>query len=314
MGFVRTILGDILPKDMGFTYSHEHIVIDQSYPTQGNPDFLLGDLTLIIPEILELSKKGVKTMVDTMPINAGRNVLKLVEISKACNIQIIAPTGIHLGIYYPKYHWQFQYTEDEITRLLIDDVTLGIDEFDYNGPIVKRTEHKAGLVKFASGNESFNKHEQKLISTVLNCHLETHCPILTHTNQGLQALEQAEFFIKNGGNKDHIVLSHVDRNHDLGYINAVLETGVSLEFDSAFRWGSRPNNTYKVLEKLLGKYPKQFCMGMDAARSSYWRSFGGSPGLDFLLVNSIPKLKEMGLGHLINNIFIENPKRIFSFY
>jgi 5-phospho-D-xylono-1,4-lactonase len=55
-------------------------------------------------------------------------------------------------------------------------------------------------------------------------------------------------------------------------------------------------------------------MGMDAARSSYWRSFGGSPGLDFLLVNSIPKLKEMGLGHLINNIFIENPKRIFSFY
>jgi phosphotriesterase-related protein len=33
MSFVRTVLGDILPEQMGLTYSHEHIVIEESFPT-----------------------------------------------------------------------------------------------------------------------------------------------------------------------------------------------------------------------------------------------------------------------------------------
>ena len=32
MSFVRTVLGDIEPSQMGVTYSHEHIVIEESFP------------------------------------------------------------------------------------------------------------------------------------------------------------------------------------------------------------------------------------------------------------------------------------------
>ena len=39
MSFVRTVLGDIDPSQMGITYSHEHIVIEESFRFLKNPDF-----------------------------------------------------------------------------------------------------------------------------------------------------------------------------------------------------------------------------------------------------------------------------------
>jgi len=40
MSFVRTVLGDIRPDELGLTYSHEHIVIEESFPTLANHDFI----------------------------------------------------------------------------------------------------------------------------------------------------------------------------------------------------------------------------------------------------------------------------------
>ena len=41
--FFRTILGDKPTSEMGLTYSHEHIIIDDCYVTAGHPEFLLND-------------------------------------------------------------------------------------------------------------------------------------------------------------------------------------------------------------------------------------------------------------------------------
>ncbi|MGL4630999.1 MAG: phosphotriesterase family protein [Leadbetterella sp.] len=314
MGIIRTILGDIESQNAGFTYSHEHIVIDECFVTNRFPEFLLNDLDKIIPEIQDLRTLGVQTMVDTMPANSGRNVVKLAEVSSQTGMQILCPTGIHLDKYYPGDHWQYKYTVDQITDLLVKDVEVGIDMYDYSGPIIDRTPHKAGLVKFASGDETFSQHQEKIFETVVNCHIESGCPILTHTNNGLQALEQAEFMLKRGAKEEHIVLSHVDRNHDHNYVEEVLKTGVSLEFDSAFRWKDKPNNTLAILKKFLPLYPTQFTLGMDAARYSYWKTYGGTPGLDYLITTFIPILIENDLGGFVNTMFYTNPQRIFSFW
>jgi 5-phospho-D-xylono-1,4-lactonase len=310
----RTVLGDIESTEMGLTYSHEHIVIEESFPTDGNVDFLLNDISKISSELAHLKKLGVSTMIDTMPANAGRNVLKLAEVSRNSGIQIVAPTGVHLEIYYPKHHWQFDYSEDQLSDLFIADVEKGIDRYDYNGPIVDRTEHKAGLVKFASGDEKFSKHQEKIFRAVVNCHRETGCPILTHTNNGLQALEQANLFAKLGADFNHVVLSHTDRNKDLVYQHDLMQTGVSVEYDSAFRWKAGNENwTYRLLEELLLNYPNQITAGMDAARNKYWKSYGGSPGLDYLLTTFKNELTRRGLIQFWDKIFYENPQRIFSF-
>jgi predicted metal-dependent phosphotriesterase family hydrolase len=89
---------------------------------------------------------------------------------------------------------------------------------------------------------------------------------------------------------------------------------VSVEYDSAFRWKNADyNQTYSLLEKLLPLYPNQFTVGMDAARHAYWKSYGGKPGLSYLLTTFVDELRERGLESFQEKLFVENPARIFSF-
>ena len=94
ISFVRTVLGDILPAQMGIVYSHEHVVIEESFPTVANKDFILSDVEKITTELQEFYALGGRTLVDTMPANCGRNVEKLAAVSQASKVHIIVPTGI----------------------------------------------------------------------------------------------------------------------------------------------------------------------------------------------------------------------------
>ncbi|WP_128545812.1 phosphotriesterase family protein [Larkinella soli] len=314
MSFVRTVLGDIEPERMGVTYSHEHVIIEESFPTLGNPDFLLNDVDKVAEELSRVYEAGGRTMVDTMPANCGRNVLKLAEVARRSGIQLIAPTGIHLEKYYPPNHWRYAYSEDQLTRLFIADIREGIDAHDYNGPLVERTPYRAGLIKLATGDDPITPHQEKIFRAVVNAHRETGAPILTHTNAGKQALEQAERFHELGADLEHVVLSHVDRRPDPDYHRAVLETGVRLEYDSGFRWKpGEPNGTYQLLEALLPEFPDRLTVGMDAARSNYWQSYGGKPGLTWLLTTFLDDLKSRHLDSYIKNLFIDNPKHLYTF-
>lgn len=314
MKFIRTILGDIPQEEIGLTYSHEHVVIDHCFATDIHPEFLLNDFKKLKEELAVLKKLELSLMIDTMPVNAGRNPLLSAKLSEETGIHLLVPTGIHQEKYYPRNHWRFQYTEDQLSDLFIADIEEGIDRYDYNGPIVDRTSsHRAGMIKLATDEDPFSGHQELIFRAVTNAHLQTGAPILTHTTNGTLALEQAKFFAKLGANLDHVVLSHVDRNPDSRYIEQVLDTGVSVEFDSAFRWKTPENQTYTHLEKLLPKYPHQFVVGMDAAKSSYWKSYGGKPGLDYLLTTFPEELKKRNLEEFYELLFIQNPRRIYSF-
>jgi phosphotriesterase-related protein len=314
MGFFRSILGDQPSANMGITFSHEHIVIEENYVTLQQPEFLLNDVAKICAELRGLRALGCSTMVDTMPSNAGRNPNKSALISQQTGIHILVPTGIHLEKYYPPGHWRYTYSEDQLSDLFIADIKQGIDAYDYNGPLVQRTPYRAGLIKLATGDEPITPHREKIFRAVVNAHRTTGAPILTHTNQGKQALAQAEAFDKLGADLPHVVLSHTDRNKDLGYQHALMQTGVSVEYDSAFRWKKGEENwTFTLLEQLLPLYPKQITVGMDAARSAYWRSYGGQPGLDYLLTSFVAELEKRDLHLYFDFIFIKNPARIFSF-
>lgn len=314
MSFIRTVLGDIPPVQAGITYAHEHLIIEESFPTLANPDFLLNDVDKVSAELTQVYAAGGRTMVDTMPANCGRNVLKLAEVSRRTGIQIVAPTGIHLEMYYPQTHWRYQYSEDQLTRLFIADVVDGIDRYDYNGPVVVRTPHKAGLVKLATGDGPISLHQELIFRVVVNTHRVTGVPILTHSNAGRHALAQAELFDKLGADLSHVVISHVDRCLDVAYHRELLKTGVRVEFDSAFRWKhGEENGTYRLLEMLLPDFPDQITAGMDAARNTYWQSYGGSPGLTYLLTTFRDELNRRGLSDYWNRLMIDNPTALYSF-
>ena len=314
MSIVRTVLGDIAPEKMGLTYSHEHIIIEESFPTISNPLFVLNDVDLVSDELIDFYSEGGRTVVDTLPAHCGRNVEKLADVSRRSKVTIIAPTGIHLEMYYLPNHWRYAYSADQMAKLFMDDITIGIDRHDYGAPIVERTPYRAGMIKLATGDERITDHQHKIFEAVVQAHLQTGAPILTHTNGGKLALQQVELFARLGADLSHIVISHVDKEKDLAFHNDLLQTGVYVEYDSHFRWKDTDNNqTLSLLENLLPNYPHQITLGMDMAKHSYWKSYGGQPGLTYLITDFRQLLQQRGLDTYFERMFFHNPQKLYTF-
>jgi phosphotriesterase-related protein len=312
MSFIRTVLGDIAPSELGLCYAHEHIIIDASFTTQATPDFLLDDVAKASAELSDFRAAGGSAMVDSMPCDSGRNVRKLAEISRASGVHIVAPTGLHMAKYYDLGHWGHFYAEDQLAALFIAEIEEGIDAHDYNGPIVERAPHRAGVIKIAT-DAQWSPREEKLFAAAAHAHRRTGCPILTHTEQGTLGLEQAERLRSSGVDLRHVVLSHTDRKPDPAYHRDLLQTGVRLEYDSGFRW-KEGNPTLDLVVELAPEFPGQILLGMDAARRSYWTHHGGRPGLCFLLREFRRDLLARGLTEALwLQIMRDNPARAYAF-
>jgi phosphotriesterase-related protein len=313
--FVRTVLGDIEPSALGVTYGHEHLIIDGGLPVQRVPDFRLDDVDSMVEELQAAVALGLRSVVDAMPADAGRNVRKLAEVSRRSSVNVIAPTGLHHARYYVPDHWSDRATADEIAELFVADVTNGIDERDYSGPIVRRTEHRAGVVKVAGGEGGPSPRDEKAFAAAAAAHVRTGVPILTHCENGTGAAEQVRFLVDRGVEPDHIVLSHVDKVVDRGLHRELGATGVTFEYDQGFRWGDRPNGTLQLIEWMLEDgLGDRIVLGMDAARRSYLSVHGGSPGLAWLLGGFSTKLAERGVDEATRRrFFVHNPARVFSF-
>lgn len=314
MTFVRTVLGDIAPDQMGVTYAHEHLIIDPSFTTYVTSDFELSDVARGTEELRQFKADGGNTLVDSMPCDCGRNVVKLAQLARGAQVNILAPTGLHLAKYYPPGHWGDHYTEEQLTALFVADIEQGIDAHDYSGPIVERTPHRAGLIKIATDTQ-FTAREEKLFRAAAAAHRRTGAPILTHTEQGTLGLEQASRLRDLGVDLGHVVISHLDRRPDVSYHREILSTGIRIEYDSAFRWkpGER-NATLELVTALLADYPHQIMLGMDAARRGYWRAHGGKPGMSFLLTAFRSQLLAAGASiDQIDGIFRRTPATAYAF-
>lgn len=312
--FVRTVLGDIPADQLGVCYAHEHVVIDASFTTHATPDFLLDDVGRAAAELGKFHGGGGRAMIDSMPCDGGRNVLKLAEVSRRADVHLVCPTGLHLAKYHDPGHWGNFYTEDELAGLFVAEIAAGIDAHDYGGPLVARTPHRAGVIKIAT-DQVFTMREEKIFAAAAQAHRRTGCPILTHTEQGALALEQVAALRRRSVDLRHVCLSHIDRKPDVGYHRELLASGVRVEFDSAFRWqAGQGNPTRDLLLALLPEFPDQLMLGMDAARRGYWKSCGGAPGLAFLLTDFSAQLRAAGITEAdLRRIFVTTPAAAFAF-
>jgi 5-phospho-D-xylono-1,4-lactonase len=315
MPFARTVLGDISPEELGIVYAHEHLVIHGGRPVQLFPDFELADVDKAVAELAPVQAMGLRTVVDAMPADCGRDVLMLAEIARRSGVNVIAPSGLHHERYYHDRHWSVRLSADEIADLFIADITDGIDELDYCGPIVKRTPHKAGVMKIAGSAGGPSGRDEKVFAAAAMAQHHTGCPILTHCEGGTGAIEQVEILVRHGGDPAHIVLSHVDKIVDRQYMHDIAASGARVEYDQGFRWGEEDNGTLQLLEwaaedGLLG----HITLGLDAARQKYWTQFGGSPGWTYLLGEFSALMRERGLGDTEQHVlFVEAPRGAYTF-
>ncbi len=313
--FVRTVLGDIDPRDLGVTYAHEHVVIDGGRPVLMEPDFDLADVDAMVTEVGAAVELGLGAVIDAMPCDCGRNAGKLAEVSRRTGLHVVAPTGLHHDRYYGPAHWSERLTADELADLFVADIDDGIDANDYSGPVVRRTQHRAGVIKIGGSADALTDRDRRVFEAAAIAHRRTGAPILTHCDRGTAGLDQVEWLLGAGVALEHVALSHVDKVVDRGYHRELASTGTTLEYDGSFRWGTEPNGTLQLLEwmaddGLLGSV----VLGMDAARRGYYAVYGGSPGLTWLLDGFSAAMEERGLGADVKRqLFVENPARVFSF-
>ena len=313
--FVRTVLGDIDPSDLGVTYAHEHLVIDGGRPVELDADFDLGDVDAIVVEVGAAVDLGLGAVVDAMPCDAGRNVVKLAAVSRRTGVHVVAPTGLHHERFYRADHWSRRAAVEELADLFVADVVEGIDANDYGGPIVRRTGHRAGVLKIAGSDGGPSERDRPIFEAAAAAHRTTGVPILTHCERGGGALEQVAALVDGGVPPAHIVLSHVDKVVDRGYHREIAAMGATLEYDGSFRWGDADNGTLRLLEWMAEDgHLDRVVLGMDAARRSYLSVYGGSPGLTWLLDGFSLAMDARGLGSDVRRrLFVDNPARVFAF-
>lgn len=313
--FVRTVLGDIDPGALGVTYAHEHLVIDGGTPVQLEPDFELSDVAAMATEVGAAMELGLGAAIDAMPCDCGRSAAKLAELSRRTGLHIVAPTGLHHERFYGAAHWSHRIDVEQLATLFVEDIEKGIDAFDYSGPVVHRTPHRAGVIKVAGSDGGPSERDEKVFAAAALAHARTGVPILTHCERGTGGLEQVRALADGGVALDHVALSHVDKVVDRGYHRELAATGVTLEYDGSFRWDDADNGTLRLLEwmaadELLG----HVVVGMDAARRGYYAVYGGKPGLTWLLDGFTMLMDERGLGADVRRrLFVDNPARIFAF-
>jgi 5-phospho-D-xylono-1,4-lactonase len=315
LSFVRTVLGDVPPGDLGVTYAHEHLVIDGGRPVELWPDFLLADVDRLAAEVSDAAAAGLRSAIDAMPADCGRNPAKLADLSHRTGVRIVAATGLHHERFYGPSHWSLRTTEDELADLFVADVEEGIDERDYGGPIVRRTAVRAGVVKIAGSDRGPSDRDLPAFAAAAAAHRRTGAPILTHCEAGTGGLEQVRHLTDAEVPAGRISLSHVDKVVDRGYHRELLATGAFAVYDQTFRWGDADNGTLRLLEWAVEDgHAGQIMLGMDAARQGYYRAFGGRPGLAFLLREFSDELQSRGIGPEIRHaLFVDNPARAFAF-
>ena len=315
MTFVRTVLGDIDPSELGVTYAHEHVVIDGGRPVLMEPDFDLADVDAMAIEVTEAAGLGLHAIVDAMPCDAGRNAGKLAELSRRTGVHIVAPTGLHHERFYGPAHWSHKVRVDDLAELFALEVTDGIDELDYSGPIVRRTPYRAGVLKVAGSLNGPSERDRKVFQAAALAHARTGVPILTHCEAGTGGVEQVELFAELGVDPSHVTLSHVDKVVDRGYHSAMLSAGANVEYDQSYRWTDEPNSTARLIGWMVEDgFADRIVLGMDAARRGYLRVYGGSPGLTWLLDGFTAELEAVGIDAAMRRrLFVDNPARAFAF-
>jgi len=313
---VRTVLGDIDPNDLGITYMHEHLIIDSLLVKERLPPIHLPSVDEAVSEASECVAAGVGTMVDAMPCASGRDVLKLATVASRAALHVVATTGLHTERYYEGLDWTTNEPPEVLADLFAADVDEGIDRYDYRAPLVRRTAHKAGLIKAATLGPSPDAHERRLFAAVAEAHRRTGAPILTHCEDGRGGLAQVELLLSLGVQLARVVLSHTDKVADLAYHRDLLSSGVNLEYDQALRQpANQPRGTAWLLTQMLSEgYGMQIMLGTDGARRSLWRSLGGAPGLAWLATGWRDVLARWGVDEATQRgLFVDNPARFLAF-
>ncbi|MEJ2289654.1 MAG: hypothetical protein P8Y02_13630 [Deinococcales bacterium] len=302
---VETIRGPVSVDDLGVTDYHEHLyVVPPGWLHRIDPDFALSDVDRSAEELASWAAAGGRTLVEMTAVDFGRDIRRIAAVAERVpDVHVIATAGYNRPYYMGR--WVHAVAEDDMVRDTVRDLSDGIDG----------TGIKAGIIKAGSEYNQVDAAARKLLRVAARAHAETGAPIITHTTAGTMGLEQVEALAELGVAPHRIALSHLDRNPDPGYHLRIAETGAYLGYDCFGKAKYGPDSALIALLRAVVEAGRghQVLLGNDLGRPSYWRAYGGGPGLDYVLTRFVPRLRREGFGEgTIHALLVDNPRHFFA--
>jgi phosphotriesterase-related protein len=321
---VNTVLGPISPAELGVTLVHEHLAF--GYPGwEGDQTIAPYDHRAIVDNgvalLQQLKGFGLGSYIDATPVDGGRNVEVLKEISEKSEVNVICSTGYYYEGEGASAYWKLRASlgdvRDELYELFMTEVTVGI----------RGTGIKAGVVKTGTSKDCITDYEKLMLGTAARVQKDTGVPIVTHTQGGSMGPEQAEFLIAAGANPQSIQVGHMSDNLDVAYQVRTLDKGVYIAWDrmglEVLAGCPRDADRYAVMLDLIAKgYSNRLMISHDSICTWLGRPFTLPEAVmpfvanwhpTHLFRNIIPALKQGGASDAqIKTIVEDNPRRLFE--
>lgn len=294
---IRTIIKDIDKSELGFTYSHEHLI---TFPplVQKDRDLELSDYYRSFKELLAFKEVGGQTLVEASTLDYGRDIEKMRQMSLGSEVHVVCTSGFNKFMYYPD--WVEQFSIEEIQKILENDIVHGS----------KGSGGRAGFLKGGSSYNVIHPLEEKTLRAVSRAACTTGAPIWIHTEAGTMGLEMLDIMESEKVDLSSVAIGHCDRNMDSYYHLEILKRGAYVQFDGVSKVKYYPDSVRIAGIKTIldAGFEDTLLISGDMGRQSYLHNYGGGPGFRFIKEKFIPRMRNEGIGEdIVKKIFYDNP-------
>lgn len=312
---INSVLGPLDTADLGFTLSHDHIVLSSAGIRQVYPEFVDRAQVIrdAIEHLTECKAEGVDTIVDVTTLDLGRDVELLAEVSEKSGVNIVCCTGTWRDI--PRAFWESD--PDDIAPLYIREIEEGIEG----------TGIKAGIIKVANDAEGVTPEGEIILRAAARASKATGVPISAHSwSPGRVGNQQIEIFKDEGLDMASLYIGHSNDTTDLDYLTGLAKAGVWIGMDrtpgSPMREAPSGEERTRTLKALIDHgHADRVMVGHD------WSVYLGTVGKAtrriyaehnpdrFLYITrrQLPRLRELGVAEDdIRRVTVDNPRRFFG--
>lgn len=305
---VRTVLGDIEPRQLGPTDYHEHLF--QATPILLGDD--LDDEQASTAEARSLRQAGASAMVEATPTGLGRRPSAVARAAAASGLHVIHTSGAHREAHYGTAHPLLDEDSKDLHSRFTRDLFVGMTED--NGDVALAPDGSpvlAGLLKIGIGYWSTTDFERRVAEVVGAISSESGAPVMVHLENGSAAHEILDLLAKQGCPPQNVALAHIDRNPDPGLMLELTARGAMLGFDGPGRNHRWPDSTLLecISAVVSGGGGENVLLGGDVARRSRYLAYGGMPGLRYLFDRFVPRLRKEVGDQILDQILVDNPAR-----
>ncbi len=309
---IRTVTGDIDPGDLGFTYSHDHLLGAPPEHKRTDEDLVILDPDAATAEARAALAVGVRSLYEASAWDYSRQPAELRRISEETGLQIIGCGGFNKGEWFDAL--LSDVGVEELEARIVADVQKGMDGTDV----------RAGAIKFGTSYNRISPAEDRVLRAAARAHRATGAPLHGHTEAGTLPLTQLDLLEDEGVDLKHVGIVHLMRNPDAFLHTQIARRGSYLVYDGFSKIKYLPESTRidVILSVVEAGHADRILIGGDLARKSDLTAYTGGPGLHYIAGTWLPRfradLAERGtstadVDALVQLFFVENPRRYFDF-